>query len=93
MSDAEQGVLPRESPVGIGRLVADDDVFEGDGVEGADRNAAHRDVSVDLVRQHRDRFSGEGGLDGRGLHGDDESQQQDDDCRQDPERYAKSPFH
>ena len=36
MSDAEQGVLPRESPVGIGRLVADDDVFEGDGVEGAD---------------------------------------------------------
>ena len=93
MSDAENGVLPREIAVGIRRPVADDDVVEGDGVERPDRDAAHRDVSVDLVRQHRDRFSGEGGLDGGGLHGDDERQQQDDDCRQDPERYAKSPFH
>ena len=93
MPDAQKGVLPGEKPVGIGRPVADDDVVEGDGVERPDRNAAHRDVSVDLVRQHRDRLSGEGRLDGGGLHGDDKGQQQNDYCRQDPKRYAKSLFH
>ena len=92
-ADAGQRVLCGEFPAGVGMAVGEDDVLEGDGVEGSDGDMADADVSVDVRRELVHGLPGEGGLYRRRLDGHDERQQQDQECRQDPERYAKALLH
>ena len=92
-ADAGQGVLPGEFPARVGIAVREDDILERDGVEGADGDMAHADVSVDAPGKLVDRLPGKGGLHRRRLDGHDERQQQNQQCRQDPEHYAKGLFH
>ena len=93
VSDPQERVLRGEGPVGIRCPVRDDDILERDGVKGTHGDMPHLDVSVNLVREHRNRLARKSCLDSRRLDGDDKGQQQNQDCRQDPERYAKSLFH
>ena len=93
LADAEEGVLRRNGSVRVGGAVRQDDILERDRIEGTDGDVPHGNVPVDLVGEHPDRLPGEGGLHRRRLDGDDQAQQQNQDCRQDPSRYAKSLFH
>ena len=73
--------------------VLDDDILEDDRVEGLDRDGTHLDVRVHVPGELLHRFPRQIGLDGRGLDDDKESeQQQQQDC-QHPERYAKTLLH
>ena len=92
-ADAGQRVLPGKFPARVGMAVGEDDILERDGVERTDGDMAHADVSVNAPGELVDRFPGKGGLHRRRLDGHDERQQQDEQCCQDPERYAKGLFH
>ena len=92
-ADAGQCVLPGELAAGVGVPVREDDVLKRDGVERTDGDMADMDVTVDVVGQFGDGLPGEGGLHRRGLDGHDKRQQQNQQCRQDPSRYAKGLLH
>ena len=67
--------------------------MRANGVERTDGDMADMDVAVDVVGQGGDGLPGEGGLHRRGLDGHDKGQQQNQQCRQDPSRYAKGLLH
>ena len=93
VADAQQRVHLVGGAVGIGIPVRDDDVFENEGVEGLDGDPSDLHVCVNPVPEHPDGLAGQGGLYGGRLDDDEQEQQQKQDCRKDPYRYAKPLFH
>ena len=92
-ADAGKRILRGEFSAGIRIAVSHDDILEGDGVKRAEGNVSYADVPVDVVRYLVDHPSDEIRLYRRRLDGHDESEQHDQQCRQDPKRYAEALFH